>query len=220
MSLQSELTRLQANVAGVSSSKDDIMAALASKGVTVPSGATLHDVPRLIGQIDGMAPQPDPYTRIVHNDMDGKDYTIQNINGTWWATTNYKDYCQFSEVANIQAPWRVPSRKDFQDLIDSFAVEEVTEPGYWNSYVKPYPTNTTGLSFRGLGYKETESGSIQSLEMLGSWWQNINSGDINTFVLRLYQNMWKPSDCGWDVYSSAGFMTVTMYCQLRLIYEP
>jgi uncharacterized protein (TIGR02145 family) len=32
------------------------MTALASKGVTVPSGATLHDVPRLIGQINGMAP--------------------------------------------------------------------------------------------------------------------------------------------------------------------
>jgi hypothetical protein len=56
MSLQSELTRLQANVTSISSSKEAIMAALASKGVTVPAGATLHDVPNLIGKIDGMAP--------------------------------------------------------------------------------------------------------------------------------------------------------------------
>jgi hypothetical protein len=55
MSLQSELTRLQANVTSISSSKDAIMAALASKGVSVPAGATLHDVPGLIGQINGMA---------------------------------------------------------------------------------------------------------------------------------------------------------------------
>lgn len=58
MSLQSELTRLQANATSISSSKDDIMTALASKGVTVPAGATLHDVPNLIGQINGMAPEP------------------------------------------------------------------------------------------------------------------------------------------------------------------
>lgn len=56
MSLQSELTRLQANVTSISSSKDAIIAALTSKGVTVPLGATLHDVPMLIGKIDGMAP--------------------------------------------------------------------------------------------------------------------------------------------------------------------
>lgn len=58
MSLQSELTRLQANATSISSSKDAIMTALASKGVTVPAGATLHDVPNLIGQINGMAPEP------------------------------------------------------------------------------------------------------------------------------------------------------------------
>lgn len=56
MSLQSELTRLQANIASISSSKDDIMTALASKGVTVPTGATLHDVPGLIGEISAMPP--------------------------------------------------------------------------------------------------------------------------------------------------------------------
>lgn len=58
MSLQSEITRLQANATSILSSKDAIMTALASKGVTVPSGATLHDVPNLIGQINGMAPAP------------------------------------------------------------------------------------------------------------------------------------------------------------------
>ena len=59
MSLQSELTRLQDNVTSISSSKEAIMAALASKGVTVPAGATLHDVPNLIGQINGSAPEPE-----------------------------------------------------------------------------------------------------------------------------------------------------------------
>lgn len=57
MSLQSELTRLQDNVTSILSSKDAIIAALASKGVTVPPGATLHDVPMLIGKIDGIAPE-------------------------------------------------------------------------------------------------------------------------------------------------------------------
>lgn len=60
MSLQSELTRLQANATSISSSKDAIMTALASKGVTVPAGATLHDVPNLIGQINGSAPSANP----------------------------------------------------------------------------------------------------------------------------------------------------------------
>jgi hypothetical protein len=34
------------------------MAALASKGVTVPAGATLHDIPNLIGQIIVSEPEP------------------------------------------------------------------------------------------------------------------------------------------------------------------
>lgn len=55
MSLHSELTRLQANVTAYHLPKIDIMTALASKGVTVPAGATLHDVPMLIGKIQGSA---------------------------------------------------------------------------------------------------------------------------------------------------------------------
>ena len=60
MSLQSELTRLQANATSILSSKYAIMAALVSKGVVVPPGATLHDVPMLIGKIGGMVTQLDP----------------------------------------------------------------------------------------------------------------------------------------------------------------
>ena len=163
--------------------------------------------------------QSDPTTRTVYNAMDGKYYTIKNINGTWWATENYKDYCRFSEVATIQAPWKVPSREDFQSIIDNFAVETVTEPGYWNSKVKPYPTNTTGLSFRGLGYKNTESGSINDFNNLGVWWRDTDLGDVNCFCIRVYQNMYNPDNCGWDMYSSSGFMNKTQYGQLRLIYN-
>ena len=60
MSVQSELERLQANVASISSAANDILSVLSSKGVTVPPGATLHDVPGLIGMIDGRAPVPVP----------------------------------------------------------------------------------------------------------------------------------------------------------------
>ena len=56
MSIQSELTRLQENVESIVSSKDAIFVALTDKGVTIPQGATLHDVPFLISSIDGRAP--------------------------------------------------------------------------------------------------------------------------------------------------------------------
>lgn len=53
MSLESEIKRLQENVESIASSKDAIFVALTDKGVTIPAGATLHDVPNLIGQING-----------------------------------------------------------------------------------------------------------------------------------------------------------------------
>ena len=83
MSLQSELTRLQANVTSISSSIDDIMAALASKGVTVPPGATLHDVPGLIGEIPGMAPESVPTATIG-----GRTYPTVTIGNQEWLAEN------------------------------------------------------------------------------------------------------------------------------------
>ena len=162
----------------------------------------------------------DPNTRVVYNAMDGKYYTCININGTWWATENYKDYCQFSEVSTIQAPWRVPTQEDFQALINNFRAEDVTEPGYWVNEVRPYPTNASGLSFRGMGYKDTASSSVTQLNHFGFWWRNINFGDVNGFCIRLYQNFRNPTDCYWEVYSASALMNVTQYGQLRLIYDP
>lgn len=86
MSLQSELTRLQDNVTSISSSKDAIMAALASKGVTVPAGATLHDVPGLIGQINGSAPEPPtPGTSVA---IGGHTYKTVIIGNQEWLAEN------------------------------------------------------------------------------------------------------------------------------------
>lgn len=85
MSLQSELTRLQANVTSILSSKDDIMTALASKGVSIPSGATLHDVPRLIGDIPGRAPEPEPADSVKIGD---RWYHYVQIGNQYWIDEN------------------------------------------------------------------------------------------------------------------------------------
>lgn len=58
MSVASEITRLQ----GV---KREIMDALSAKGVTVPQGAALADVPELIGDIPGGGELPDEYKRLL-----------------------------------------------------------------------------------------------------------------------------------------------------------
>lgn len=63
MSITSELTRLQSNIESAVSAQDDILAAIAARGVTVPAGATLHDVPGLIGQINTSI-LPAGYTKV------------------------------------------------------------------------------------------------------------------------------------------------------------
>ena len=165
------------------------------------------------------APAVDPDNILVLNEMDGIIYQCKKVLGKYWATTDYKKYCNFSLVNTIKSPWRVPTRADFQELKDNFNIEALAEVGYWNSYVKPAPTNSTGLSFRGNGYKQ--SGTIKQFENFGSWWENVNAGGINSFNMRIFQNQFNPSNCYWDNYNPSGSVNVdTVEIALRLIYDP
>lgn len=108
MSLQSELTRLQANATSISSSKDDIMTALASKGVTVPAGATLHDVPNLIGQINGMTPPANPsitfrFANSVFDPTSSEQVAVFNDADHWERVTGsaYNDWKYTTDATSI-----------------------------------------------------------------------------------------------------------------------
>jgi len=53
MSISTELTRMAQNVGALNADTGAIIEAIAAKGVTVPSGTTLHDCPSLISSIEG-----------------------------------------------------------------------------------------------------------------------------------------------------------------------
>ena len=53
MSITSEIQRLRTNINNMRQNTDSILEAIANKGVTVPSGSKLDDVPGLIGDISG-----------------------------------------------------------------------------------------------------------------------------------------------------------------------
>ena len=61
------------------------MTALASKGVSIPYGATLHDVPRLIGDIPGRAPEPEPADSVKIGD---RWYHYVQIGNQYWIDEN------------------------------------------------------------------------------------------------------------------------------------
>lgn len=163
---------------------------------------------------------PDPDNINVFNDMDGVIYNCVKLDGIYWATSNYKDYCQWSETETIQRPWRVPTRSEFTTLKNNHAVETVTKPGTWNSHVSPAPTNTTGLSLKGIGYKETKNGPVQMNEMGAFFWQDKNIGGVNCFGIRVFQSMYNPNDCYWDLYSDSANIPSQYYSQLRLVFDP
>ena len=85
MSIQSELTRLRANVLSAVTTQAAILSAIASKGVTVPPGATLHDVPGLIGEIPGRAPEPEPADSVKIGD---RWYHYVQIGNQYWIDEN------------------------------------------------------------------------------------------------------------------------------------
>ena len=84
MSVASEITRLQ----GV---KSEIMDALSAKGVTVPQGAALADVPGLIGDIPGGGELPEGWTEIEAikqtGDISGARFGFTSDSS--WVNTNY-----------------------------------------------------------------------------------------------------------------------------------
>ena len=164
-------------------------------------------------------PVPDPDDIFVYNSMDSKVYNCKKVNGIYWSTTDYLNYVKFNDY-NIQSPWRVPSKEDFYTLKNNNAIETIAKPNTWNSKVSPAPTNTTGLGFAGLGYKETKNGEVKGNEMNTSWWQNKNLGGVNSFNMRIFQSMWDPNNCYWDNYSDSSFMNQDFYCHVRLIYDP
>lgn len=85
MPIQSELTRLRANVLSAVTSQAAILSAIADKGVTVPPGATLHDVPGLIGEIPGRAPEPEPADSVKIGD---RWYHYVQIGNQLWIDEN------------------------------------------------------------------------------------------------------------------------------------
>ncbi len=168
-------------------------------------------------------PIPDPDNILVMNDADGIIYPCKKLNGIYWSTVDYKKYCQWNETKTIDRPWRVPTGEEYYNLKSNYTVTEVTKNGSWKmgDYPPvPAPTNTTGLSFEGNGFKDGVSLPIQQYECFGAWWEKENIGGVNCFVIRLFQNMYVPSNVYFDYYSEAGSVDGNKFCSLRLIYDP
>ena len=106
MSLQSEIKRLQENVESIASSKDAIFIALTDRGVAIPQGATLHDVPALIGKVDGSAP---PSTA-------GIAFTFRFANSNFSPTSveqivRYKDAdCWKKVIGSLYNDWKYTAK--------------------------------------------------------------------------------------------------------------
>lgn len=75
MSVSSELIRLAGNIGTMQADVNATMDAIEAKGVTVPAGAQLHDVPGLIEQIETYEPVVSPikFYTIGSQEEDGKD---------------------------------------------------------------------------------------------------------------------------------------------------
>ena len=86
MSIATEITRLQNDSAAIA-------AAIAAKGVTVPSGSGFDDYATLVGQISGG--QPTPYTsKIEYLQTDGTQFFFMQVDGSEATDAFYVDFQQ------------------------------------------------------------------------------------------------------------------------------
>lgn len=95
MSITSEMQRLHTNINNIRENTDSILEAIANKGVTVPSGSKLDDVPGLIAQI--------PYGS---NIIGGKAYkTVRMPDGKVWMAENLDfKFCNISGSGSPTTP--------------------------------------------------------------------------------------------------------------------
>lgn len=159
------------------------------------------------------APNIDPDNINVYDNVDGVIYPCKKINGIYWSLKDHKKYCQYAEIANINYPWRIPTQGEFYSIYNNNAVQDVAAIGEWYNNVIPAPTNSTGLSFAGNGYKETAAGAVQNKLYNGFWWFRTSGGE-NSFAIKIDEN-----SRSWYFYKN-GYTPANYYISLRLIYDP
>lgn len=101
MSITSEMQRLRTNINNIRENTDSILEAIANKGVTVPSGSKLDDVPGLIASISGGGGGGAPYLKNIMPTtgvkvVDENGYIGGDFLGVYYPNTNY--YNNFAVV--------------------------------------------------------------------------------------------------------------------------
>ncbi|MBR4414437.1 MAG: hypothetical protein IKS59_03865 [Aeriscardovia sp.] len=170
------------------------------------------------------APSVDPDQLLVLDKYAHDIFLCQKINGLYWATKDHYQFVPFSHVQNIHGPFRVPTKNEYFDIKNNYAIEAVTMPGTWHSSTNkeptPNPTNSTLLGFEGTGFKPSGSDTIDRKNIIGVWWHNIDFGSVNCFVIDIFVNQWDPNNVQWGNYNSSGYSNPNNKCNIRCIYDP